>query len=164
MIEFFPPEKQEVIRAILAGVLRGVVSQRLLPKIDGGRIAAVEVMVMNARIGDLIREGRSDEITDAVAEGDFFQMQTFTQALIEHVLSGKVDAEVAANAATNRHDFLVSLEQASKRQRADQAAAAEAATAAASAEAQAVAEPPQHETPTLQQPEEGFGLRVAPAG
>src|SRR5439155_27264848 len=69
MIEFFPPEKQDVIRAILAGVLRGVVSQRLLPKLDGGRVAAVEVMVMNARIADLIREGRADEITDAVAEG-----------------------------------------------------------------------------------------------
>jgi twitching motility protein PilT len=163
MIEFFPPEKQEVIRAIMAGVLRGVVSQRLLPKVDGGRVAAVEVMVMNARIADLIREGRADEITDAVAEGDFFQMQTFTQALIEHVLSGRVDADVAANAATNRHDFLVALEQASKRKRAADAAAA----AAAGIEEQP--EAPQHETiaaPVLQpaEPEEGFGLRVVPAG
>ena len=58
MIEFFPPEKQQVIRSILAGVLRGVVSQRLLPRADGGRVAAVEVMVNNARIADLIREGR----------------------------------------------------------------------------------------------------------
>src|ERR687883_628802 len=115
MIEFFPPEKQEVIRSILAGVLRGVISQRLLPKEGGGRVAAVEVMVMNARIADLIREGRADEITDAVAEGEFFQMQTFTQALIEHVLSGKVDRGVPANAPTNRHDFLVALEQAIKR-------------------------------------------------
>ena len=73
---------------------------------------------MNARIADLIREGRADEITDAVAEGDFFQMQTFSQALIEHVLSGAVDSEIAANASTNRHDFLVSLEQAIKRKRA----------------------------------------------
>ena len=159
MIEFFPPEKQNVIRAILAGVLRGVVSQRLLPKLDGGRVAAVEVMVMNARIADLIREGRADEITDAVAEGEFFQMQTFTQALIEHVLSGKVDAEVAANAATNRHDFLVSLEQASKRHRAEQAAEAEAAAVAAAPQADAQPEP------QPQQPaEEGFGLRIVPAG
>src|SRR5229473_778600 len=159
MIEFFPPEKQNVIRAILAGVLRGVVSQRLLPKLDGGRVAAVEVMVMNARIADLIREGRADEITDAVAEGDFFQMQTFTQALIEHVLSGKVDPEVAANAATNRHDFLVSLEQATKRRRADDAAAAEAEAAAAATAATAAAQPGQP-----QPADEGFGLRVAPAG
>src|SRR5207237_2316110 len=107
------------------GVLRGVVSQRLLPKGGGGRVAAVEVMVMNARIADLIREGRADEITDAVAEGEFFDMQTFTQALIEHVLAGRVDREVAANAATNKHDFLVALEQAIKRKRAADAEAAE---------------------------------------
>jgi len=162
MVEFFPPEKQEVIRAILAGVLRGVVSQRLLPKIGGGRVAAVEVMVMNARIADLIREGKADEITDAVAEGEFFQMQTFTQALIEHVLSGKVDAEVAANAATNRHDFLVSLEQASKRQRADQAAVA--AQAAAVEEAAHPTPEPDSLLGMPQQAEEGFGLRVAPTG
>ena len=56
MIEFFPPAKQQQIRSVLAGVLRGVVSQRLLPRVDGGRVAAVEVMVTNARIADLIRE------------------------------------------------------------------------------------------------------------
>jgi twitching motility protein PilT len=164
MIEFFPPEKQEVIRSILAGVLRGVVSQRLLPKVDGGRVAAVEVMVMNARIADLIREGRADEITDAVAEGEFFQMQTFTQALIEHVLAGRVDREVAANAATNKHDFLVSLEQAIKRQRAaeaaaevDQPLAPVLQTAPLAPVAQPAAEPVAEEAPLS-------GLRIAPAG
>jgi twitching motility protein PilT len=154
MIEFFPPEKQEVIRSVLAGVLRGVVSQRLLPKEGGGRVAAVEVMVMNARIADLIREGRADEITDAVAEGEFFDMQTFTQALIEHVLAGRVDREVAANAATNKHDFLVALEQAIKRQRAAEAAAAEP---------QPEAEAPQPGLVVVDEPPLS-GLRIAPAG
>ena len=46
---------------------------------DGGRVAAVEVMVNNARIADLIRENKTDEITDAIAEGDFFEMQTFSR-------------------------------------------------------------------------------------
>ena len=123
MIEFFPPEKQQVIRAILAGVLRGVVSQRLLPRVGGGRIPAVEVMVANARIADLIREGRPDEITDAIAEGEYFDMQTFTQALIALVLAGTIDRDVAANAATNRHDFLVMLERAEKQADVDAAAA-----------------------------------------
>ncbi len=122
MIEYFPPGKQQQIRSVLAGVLRGVISQRLLPRADGGRVAAVEVMVMNARIAELIREERSEEIPDAIAEGGFFEMQTFTQALIEHVLAGNVDREVAANAATNRHDFLVSLEHAIKAQSAGAAA------------------------------------------
>src|SRR5664279_236317 len=162
LVELFQETKQAQIRSILAGVLRGVVSQRLLPRIGGGRVAAVEVMGTNARIADLIREGKADEITDAVAEGEFFQMQTFTQALIEHVLSGKVDAEVAANAATNRHDFLVSLEQASKRQRAEQAAVA--AEAAAVEEAAHPTPEPDSLLGMPQQAEEGFGLRVAPTG
>src|SRR4249919_1532244 len=114
MIEFFPPAKQQQIRSILAGTLRGVVSQRLLPRADGGRVPSVEVMVTNARIADLIRENRPDEITDAIAAGEFFQMQTFAQSLIELVLSGEVEREVAANSATNRHDFLVALEHAEK--------------------------------------------------
>ena len=116
MIEFFPAVKQEQIRSILAGVLRGVISQRLLPRKQAGRVAAVEVMVNNSRIADLIRESRTEEIPDAIDEGQFFDMQTFTQALIELVLADEVDREVAANAATNRHDFLVALEQALKRQ------------------------------------------------
>ena len=115
MIEFFPAIKQEQIRSILAGVLRGVISQRLLPRVSGGRIAAVEVMVNNARIADLIRENKAEEIPDAIAEGAFFDMQTFSQALIDLVLAGDIDKEVAANAATNRHDFLVALEHALKR-------------------------------------------------
>ena len=65
---------------------RGVVSQRLLPRADGGRVPAVEVMVTNARIQDLIRENRPDEITDAIAAGEFYEMQTFAQSLIELVL------------------------------------------------------------------------------
>ena len=116
MIEFFPAVKQDQIRSILAGVLRGVISQRLLPRVNGGRVAAVEVMVTNSRIADLIRDQKTEEIPDAIAEGAFFDMQTFTDALIELVLGGEIDREVAANAATNRHDFLVALEQALKRQ------------------------------------------------
>jgi len=158
IIEFFPPEKQEVIRSIMAGVLKGVISQRLLPKIDGGRVAAVEVMINNSRIADLIREGHADEITDAVAEGEFFQMQTFTQALIDHVLSGKVDKETAANAASNRHDFLVELEQAAKRKRhADASAAAPPVRGGTT-----VKKPAAPEAPVEAEPQEG--LRVVPAG
>jgi twitching motility protein PilT len=114
MIEFFPPEKQQQIRSILAGTLRGVVSQRLMPALGGGRVPAVEVMVSNARIQDLVRENRADEIEDAIAAGEFYEMQTFAQSLIELVLSGRVEREIAANSSTNRHDFLVALEAAEK--------------------------------------------------
>ena len=116
MIEFFPGNKQAQIRSILAGVLRGIVSQRLLRRQDGGRIAAVEVMVNNSRIADLIRENKTEQIPEAIAEGSFFNMQTFQQALIELVVCGEIDRETAANAATNQHDFVVALEHAIKRQ------------------------------------------------
>jgi twitching motility protein PilT len=116
MIEFFPGIKQAQIRSILAGVLRGIVSQRLLPRKGGGRVAAVEVMVNNARISDLIRESKTEEIPDAIAEGSFFQMQSFEQALIDLVISGEIERDVAANAATNQHDFVVAVEQALKRE------------------------------------------------
>jgi twitching motility protein PilT len=128
MIEFFPEGKQQQIRSVMAGVLRGVVSQRLIPKLDGGRIAAVEVMVNNVRIAELIRENKPEQIVEAMDEGAFFEMQTFTKSLIELVVSGAVDREVAANAATNRHDFLVTLERSLKQQAADVLEAAEVAS------------------------------------
>ena len=119
MIEFFPPAKQQQIRSILAGTLRGVVSQRLIPSVTGGRVPAVEVMVSNARIQDLIRENRPDEITDAIEAGEYYEMQSFASSLIALVLDGQIERGVAANAASNKHDFLVALEAAEKLQRAE---------------------------------------------
>ncbi len=149
MIEFFPEGKQQQIRSVMAGVLRGVISQRLLPRVGGGRVAAVEVMVTNARIADLIRENKPEAITDAVAEGEFFQMQNFEQALIDLVCKGVVEKETAANAATSRHDFLVSLER-EQRRRIHAAAPVEEETIV-------VAERPEVD-------EELSGLRIVPVG
>jgi twitching motility protein PilT len=114
LVEFFPPAKQQMIRSILAGVLRGVISQRLLPRRDGGRIAAVEVMVTNERIADLIREGEAKEIPAAIDEGSFYEMQTLSKALIDLVLAGLVEREIAAGVAPNKHDFMIALAQAEK--------------------------------------------------
>ena len=138
LIEFFPPEKQPQIISVLAGSLRGVISQRLLPRIDGGRIPAVEVMVVNARVAELIRERRGDSIPQAIEDGEYFSMQSFAQALIRLVLDGLVEREVAANAATNQHDFLIALERAEK--------AAHVARENAKTAAQAVAEVAAEET------------------
>ena len=154
MIEFFPAAKQPQIRSILAGVLRGVISQRLLPRTGGGRAAAVEVMVTNARIADLIRENQAEGIEEAIEEGSFFEMQTFAHALIELVVSGDVEREIAANAATNRHDFLVELEQALKRRQAERSAEQDSEPEAA----------PEPEQEPLPEPEPLPQLRVARPG
>ena len=135
LVEFFPHEKQPQVVSTLAGVLRGVIAQRLLPRAGGGRIPAVEVMVANARIAELIRERRTHEVSDAIAEGEFFEMQTFTRALIDLVLQGLVDEEVAADAATNRHDFMIALGHAQK-------------AARVASQAPATTAPPHGSTPT----------------
>jgi twitching motility protein PilT len=114
MVEFFPAAKQPMIRSILAGVLKGVVSQRLLPMATTGRIAAVEVMVVNDRIAELIRESRSEDIPAAIKDGEYYDMQTLTQALIDLAIRGLVDRETATNAAPNAHDFQIALARAEK--------------------------------------------------
>jgi twitching motility protein PilT len=116
LIEFFPPAKHPQVRSILAGVLKGVVSQRLLPRVEGGRVAAVEVMVANNRIQELIREDKPEFVPEAIAEGSFFHMQPLSKALIDLVLRGEVDEETAAAAAPNRHDFNIALGRALKEQ------------------------------------------------
>ncbi len=125
MVEFFPPQKQLMIRQILAGVLRGVVSQRLLPAKNGGRLAAIEVMFNTARVADLIREPEKTEgITEAIEEGDYHNMQSFSQHLVQLVLEDRLEFEVAATGATNRHDFELSVQQALRHRKAAEAAAA----------------------------------------
>jgi twitching motility protein PilT len=137
LIELFPAQKQMMIRQVLASVLRGVVSQRLLPKVGGGRVAAVEVLINTARIADLIREpDKTDGITEALEEGAFHGMQSFAQHLVQLVLDDLVELDVAAAAATNRHDFEIAVQQALKRRDAErrQAELAEENGAAAEGE------------------------------
>ncbi|MGH3032467.1 MAG: type IV pilus twitching motility protein PilT [Gaiellaceae bacterium] len=113
LVEFFPAAKQMMVRQVLAGVLKGVVSQRLLPRGDGGRVAAVEVLVNTARIADLIREPEKTEgIGEALEDGGYHHMQSFSQHLVQLVVDDVVEREVAAAAATNRHDFEIAVERA----------------------------------------------------
>jgi twitching motility protein PilT len=112
IIDFFPPHQQKQIRVSLAASLKGIMSQRLLPRKDGrGRIPAVEVLVMNGRIHDLILDPeRTHEIIDIVSESGFYGMQTFDQALLSLYRSGLVTLEDAMNAATSPHDFQIALQ------------------------------------------------------
>ena len=111
MIDFFPPFQQQQIRVSIAGSLRGVVSQRLVPRADGrGLIAAVEVLIMNGRIRDLIIDPeRTHEIHDIVEESSFYGMQSFDQAILDLYRRGLVSLDEALGVATNPHDFQVSL-------------------------------------------------------
>ncbi|HEU4481103.1 MAG TPA: PilT/PilU family type 4a pilus ATPase [Actinomycetota bacterium] len=112
VIDFFPPHQQNQTRVALAGSLAGVISQRLLPRRGGGRAAAIEILVMNGRIRDMILDAeKTHMIHDIVGESAYYGMQTFDQALIDLYRQGAVELEDALSAATNAHDFEVVLRQ-----------------------------------------------------
>jgi twitching motility protein PilT len=107
IIDFFPLYQQKQVRIMLAGSLRGIVSQRLLVRSDGtGRVPAVEVMVMTGRIRDLILDpAQTHHIRTAVAEGEFYGMQTFDQSLLDLYERGLINLSDAQLVATSPHDF-----------------------------------------------------------
>jgi len=110
IISMFPSEEQNRIRVVLASVLESVISQRLVKRKDGGRIAAVEVMFRTKRIETLIEEGREMELTDAIEDGTVYGMQTFDQALLDLYKKGLINEEEALNNATSRADMKLKLE------------------------------------------------------
>jgi twitching motility protein PilT len=107
IIDFFPPHLQQQARVMLAATLRGVVGQRLVPRPDGkGRVAICEVLVVTGRVQDLIlNPNETGRITEVIAEGSYYGMQTFDQALLGHVMAGTVTEETALAAASSPHDF-----------------------------------------------------------
>jgi twitching motility protein PilT len=107
IIDFFPPHQGQQVRAMLAGTLKAVISQRLVRTIDGtGRVACCEILRMTGRVKDMIMNPEeTGRLTDAIAEGGYYGMQTFDQALLEHVQAGRVSIDEALKAATSPHDF-----------------------------------------------------------
>ncbi len=113
VIDFFPPYQQRQVRMTLAGVLKGVVSQRLVERRDGeGRIPAVEVMVTTGRVFDkIVDEEQTHEIEQIIADGAYYGMQTFDQSLLELYESGSVGYRESLAASTNPHDLRLMIEQ-----------------------------------------------------
>ncbi len=110
IIDFFAPHMHQQVRAMLAGTLRGVISQRLVRSTDGGRVATCEIMRMTGRVRDMIIDPlQTGRLTEVIGEGAFYGMQTFDQALFNHVKAGRVDVEQALIAATSPHDFKLLL-------------------------------------------------------
>ncbi len=111
ILDLFPPQQQKEVRTSFAGALRGIVCQRLAPRADGkGRVPAVEVLVATGRVYDRILDpDASYSIADVIAEGEFYGMQTFDQALVKLVQEGLVTEDDARLTATNPHDFNLAL-------------------------------------------------------
>ena len=116
MLEFFPPNHHQQVRAMMASTLRGVISQRLVTAADGGRVPVCEILRMTGRVQDkIVKPDETSDLTTVIAEGGYDGMQTFDQALYEHVVAGRVTVEDAMRAATSPHDFKLLLEAEGRR-------------------------------------------------
>ena len=106
----FPPEEQNRVRLSVAGVLQGVISQRLVPTVDGGRRAAMEILVKTPTIEKLIMENRDYEIRDAIEAGkEHYKSQSFDQSILGLYEDGVISLEQALRNATSASDLQLKI-------------------------------------------------------
>ena len=105
IIDVFPTEQQSQVRAQLSLVLEGVLSQQLIPKVGGGRVMALEIMVSTPAVRNLIREEKIHQIYSAMQSGQKFGMQTMNQALVELISRRQITREEAMNRSTNPEEL-----------------------------------------------------------
>lgn len=111
VVSIFPSEEQNRVRMTLASVLQGVISQRLIPTVDGKRTAALEVLVKTAYIEQLIMEDRDSEIRDAIEEGkEIYGSQSFDQGILDLWKAKKISTEEALKYATSPADLKLRME------------------------------------------------------
>ena len=121
IVNMFAPHEKPMICQRLSNSLRGVISQKLVPKLDGsGRIAAVEVMVVTPTVAKLVEEGRFGNTYAAMVEGEHWGMQTMNQCLLRYYTSGTVSADEALFAAGNQTELRQMMRQALESARASQ--------------------------------------------
>lgn len=105
IIDLFPSSQQAQVRAQLALVLEGVLSQQLLPRVGGGRVAAVEVMVTTPAIRNLLRDGKAHQVANMIQMGATLGMQTLDQALAKLVAQGTVALDEALTRAADPEEL-----------------------------------------------------------
>jgi twitching motility protein PilT len=106
MLDFFPPHQHAQARSMIAGTVKGVISQRLVPAADGGRVAVCEILRMTGRARDMIIDpAQTGKLVEVIASGGYYGMQTFDQALFHHVKAGRVTFEDAMRVASHPSDF-----------------------------------------------------------
>jgi twitching motility protein PilT len=106
MLDFFPPHQHAQARSMIAGTVKGVISQRLVPGADGGRVAVCEILRMTGRAHDMIVDpAQTGKLHEVITAGGYYGMQTFDQALFGHLKAGRVTVEDALHVASSPHDF-----------------------------------------------------------
>jgi twitching motility protein PilT len=106
LLDFFPPHQHAQARSMIAGTVKGVISQRLVPGAEGGRVAVCEILRMTGRVRDMILDPtQTGKLVEVITTGAYYGMQTFDQALFGHVKAGRVTFEDAMRVASSPHDF-----------------------------------------------------------
>ena len=105
IIDVFPAHQQEQVRVQLSTSIEAVVSQQLLPRIGGGRVSAIEIMVATSALRNLIREGKSYQIYSVIETGHQYGMQAMDRVLADLHRGGQVSFEEAATRAVDRENF-----------------------------------------------------------
>jgi twitching motility protein PilT len=116
MLDFFPPHQHGQARSMIAGTVKGVISQRLVPGADGGRVAVCEILRMTGRVRDMIVDpSQTGKLVEVITSGGYYGMQTFDQALYGHVKAGRVTFEDAMRVASSPHDFKLLMQAEGRR-------------------------------------------------
>jgi twitching motility protein PilT len=116
MLDFFPPHQHQQARSMIAGTVKGVISQRLVPGADGGRVAVCEILRMTGRVRDMILDpDQTGKLVEVITSGGYYGMQTFDQALFGHVKAGRVTFEDAMRVASSPHDFKLLMQSDGRR-------------------------------------------------
>ena len=105
IIDQFPADRQSQVRTMLAESLKGIVAQTLLKKKGGGRVAAMEILVVTNAISNLIREGKTFQIPSIMQTGKSLGMQTLNDALLDLVKSDTVEPQEAYDRSVVKRDF-----------------------------------------------------------
>lgn len=105
MIDVFPPHQQPQIRSQLSNILMAIVSQRLIPQIGGGRIAAAEILVATPAVRNIIREGKSHQLDAVIQTGADLGMQSMDKTLVDLIHKGTISYEEACNFAVDRDEL-----------------------------------------------------------
>jgi twitching motility protein PilT len=112
IIDFFPPYQQKQVRLMLASTLKGIISMRLIPTINGGLCPAVEIMITTGTVKEyIIDPDQTYNIRDAMDEGDYYGMQTFDQSLLTLYQQGRITLDDAIGMSANSHDFKIKVRQ-----------------------------------------------------
>lgn len=105
MVDVFPPHQQQQVRVQLASILQGIVSQRLVPRIGGGRIPSAEILVVTAAVRNIVREGKTHQLDAVIQTGADKGMQSMDRALVNLIHSGVITHEEAKNFALDLEEL-----------------------------------------------------------